>query len=95
MTQRSKSANFAALLGVASLILMVLGSGLANFRILAPVAGFGLFALGMLAGIAAFGLGFLGLTRTSKASGRTGRGNAVYGLVLGSVALLFISTATW
>ncbi len=93
MTQRSKSANFAALLGVASLVLMVLGSGLAFLRVLAPVAGFGLFALGMLAGIAAFGLGFLGLTRTTRGSGRSGRGKAVYGLVLGSLALLFISTA--
>ena len=92
MTQRSKSARFAALLGVASLVLMVLGAGLAYLRVLAPVAGFGVFSLGMVAGVVGFGLGCLGLTRTSRASGRTGRGNAVWGIVLGSLALLFIST---
>ena len=93
MAQRSKSAYTARLLGIASLGLMALGPALAHLRVLAPVAGFALFSLGMLAGLTAFGLSILALTGAARAKGKPGRGNAVWGLVLGSLALIVVSTA--
>jgi uncharacterized protein (DUF1499 family) len=68
------------LVGVA---LFALGPLSVQVGLASAFAGFRVFGLGLVAGLAALVLGALGVFSTRAAAGRTGRGSALTGLLLG------------
>jgi uncharacterized protein (DUF1499 family) len=84
----SRAASLSARIGVAGVVLALVGVAGAASGLLPPRLGFLLFGpAGLLLGLLALVVGVVGLARTGPTSGRAGRPQAVRGTVLG--ALLF------
>ncbi len=92
METHSRVASFAAGLGIAGGLALVLGPVAIQIQAASPFVGFRVFGLGLLLGLLALIFGGWGLWRTRAASGRTGRERAALGTGLGTaivaVALL-------
>jgi uncharacterized protein (DUF1499 family) len=83
--QTSRVARLAGNLGVAALVLFLLGPAGIQLGILEPFTGFRMFLMGALMGLASLGLGLLGLFFTRPAAYRAGRAHAAVGAVLGAL----------
>jgi uncharacterized protein (DUF1499 family) len=83
--QTSRVARLARNLGVAALVLFVLGPLGIQLGMLEPFTGFRMFLMGALMGLASLGLGILGLFFTRPAAYRAGRGSAAVGAALGAL----------
>ena len=83
--QTSRVARLAGNLGVAALVLFLLGPAGIQLGILEPFTGFRMFLMGALMGLASLGLGLLGLFFTRPAAYRAGRGRAAVGAVCGAL----------
>jgi uncharacterized protein (DUF1499 family) len=90
METPSRAASLASYLGVAGLILFLLGPLLIQVGVFSPFLGFRIFLLGGLCGLLALLLGLVGLFRTGAASGREGRSRAVRGALTGAAILAVI-----
>lgn len=85
--QSSRLATAAATLGALAVVVGAGGVLGATLGVLAPMQGFGAFALGGLLGVVSVIVSGFALRATRAGSGRSGRGRAWLGLVLGGVML--------
>lgn len=84
MSNPSKSALLAKIVALGSLLVAMLGVGLAKVGLVSPENGFGLFAGGLGPGaVLSILLGLFALWRTGRKVGKSGRRNAVAGLLIG------------
>jgi uncharacterized protein (DUF1499 family) len=90
METPSRAATIASHLGVAGVILLILGPVAIQLGLVSPFLGFRGFLLGGLCGLVALVLGLVGLWRTRAATGREGRGRAGRGALLGALILAVI-----
>ena len=88
--QTSRVARLARNLGVAALVLFVLGPLGIQLGLFEPFTGFRMFLMGALMGLASLGLDILGLFFTRPAAYRAGRGSAVVGAVISAPILSLI-----
>jgi uncharacterized protein (DUF1499 family) len=84
---RSRVAGAAGWSAATAVALSVLGPAAVHLGLAAPLAGFQLFQLGMLAGLVAVLLGLAGLWATRSSAGRSGRGSAAAGVLIGALAV--------
>lgn len=88
---KSWTAYAAPVVAALGITAALLGAGLASVGVLPPLAGFALFALGILGGgVLGVVLGLIGVLRTGASSGRSGRGRAGMGIVLGLLMFAFL-----
>ncbi|HJO23193.1 MAG: DUF1499 domain-containing protein [Myxococcota bacterium] len=92
MDTDSKLATLSSRLGIAAVVLLVLGPMLCQLGV-APMRGFGVFAIGLIFGLAALVLGTVGLWLTRASAGRAGRGRALTGSGLGILVFAIVATA--
>ncbi len=81
----SRVANLSRSVGLLGCAAYVVGSLLSQTGLAAPLVGFRIFGLGLLCGLIALVLAGIGLLRTRVGSGRSGRGRALAGAVLGAL----------
>ena len=95
METQSRVAGLARRVGIAALVLVVLGPLLSQLPGVPPLAGFYTFGLGLLTGLGALGIGLAGLWFTRPASGAAGRASARVGVGIGVgiVAIVVIVNA--
>jgi uncharacterized protein (DUF1499 family) len=84
---RSRVADAAASAGALAVALLGLAPLAIHLGATSPFTGFRLFLLGMLAGLIALVLGLAGLWSTRASAGRSGRGRALAGALLGLLAV--------
>ncbi len=84
METQSRVATFAAGLGIAGGLALVLGPLAIQIQAASPFVGFRIFLLGLLLGLLALVLGCWGLWRTRAATRRAGRERAALGTGLGT-----------
>jgi uncharacterized protein (DUF1499 family) len=85
-------ATLAGLVGGAALLLAASGPLGIQLGLLRPMSGFRAFMLSCLLGVAALLLGALGLFLTRKAAGRSGRGRARLGALVGLALVGVVAT---
>ncbi len=85
MPKISALANASAALGLLALALAAAGPALIHAGAFAPMQGFNTFGLGLLAALLALITGLVALWLTRPASGRGGRGRAVWGALCGAL----------
>jgi len=88
--RRALSATLAELLGIVAVVAVVVGAVAGNRELLPGPLGFRIFGLGLLLGVLTLLFGLVGLARTGAGSGRSGRGRAAVGAVLGGALTVML-----
>ena len=90
METPSRVATLAALFGVLGALFFALGPLTIQIGLLSAFFGFRLFGIGVLCGLLALLLGPVGMWLTRAAAGRSGRGRALSGALLGLALVAFV-----
>jgi uncharacterized protein (DUF1499 family) len=88
--RRALSATIAWTLGVLALVAVVVGAVAGNREWVPGFVGFRIFGLGLLLGVVTLLAGLVGIARTGEGSGRSGRGRAVQGALVGAGLTLLL-----
>jgi uncharacterized protein (DUF1499 family) len=89
----ARTASISRGLGIGAVIAMAAGPALAQIAVGTPLLAFRIFGAGLLLGLLALIFGVVGLVRTRPATGRSGRGNAVTGMLLGALPVAVVAVA--
>lgn len=89
--RRAFSATASELIGFGALLLVAVGALAAKFEWVPGFIGFRIFGLGLvLGGVLSLVFGLIGLLRTRAGSGRTGRGRAITGTLIGAGLVVLV-----
>jgi len=88
--RRALSATVAELLGILALLAVAGGAAAGKLEFLPGFVAFRFFLFGLLLGVLTLLLGLVGILRTRAGSGRTGRGRAVTGTLIGGALVVLL-----